>query len=61
MGDKPNWDGLLEAFPVRFHEPFFSSFVTDDLENMFAEAGLKPSGEVLAFLAKVLVRRRSMN
>lgn len=21
MGDKPTWDGLLEAFPVRFHEP----------------------------------------
>ncbi len=21
MGDKPGWDGLLEAVPVRFHEP----------------------------------------
>jgi ubiquinone/menaquinone biosynthesis C-methylase UbiE len=29
MGDKPSWDGLLEAFPVRFHEPYFRHYAID--------------------------------
>lgn len=59
MGDKPNWDGLLEAFPVRFHEPYFRSFVIDDLDAMFAAEGLQPAEEMLAFLSKVVVRRKA--
>ncbi|MBU1211304.1 MAG: class I SAM-dependent methyltransferase [Alphaproteobacteria bacterium] len=59
MGDKPNWDGLLEAFPVRFHEPYYRSFVIDDLETMFAAEGLQSAGEMLAFLSKVVVRRKA--
>ncbi|MEO1542802.1 MAG: class I SAM-dependent methyltransferase, partial [Pseudomonadota bacterium] len=23
MGDRPDWDGMIEAFPVRFHEPYY--------------------------------------
>ena len=26
MGDKPGWDGLLEAFPHRFHEPYYRHY-----------------------------------
>jgi ubiquinone/menaquinone biosynthesis C-methylase UbiE len=59
MGDKPGWDGLLEAFPVRFHEPYFRSYAVDDLDTMFARAGLAPAGSSLAFLSKVMVRRKS--
>ncbi len=59
FGDKPNWDGLLEAFPVRFHEPYFRSYVIDDLEAMFSAEGLEASGETLAFLSKVVVRRKA--
>lgn len=61
MGDKPNWDGLLEAFPVRFHEPYFESFAVDDLEGMFSAEGLENYRKILAFLAKVVVRRKVMS
>ena len=46
MGDKPGWDGLLEAFPHRFHEPYFRRYAVDDLEGMFSAAGLAPELDV---------------
>ncbi|MCH9808533.1 MAG: class I SAM-dependent methyltransferase [Alphaproteobacteria bacterium] len=59
MGDRPGWDGLLEAFPVRFHEPYFRSFAIDDLEQVFKDAGLEPVSQDLAFLSKVMVARKA--
>ncbi len=56
MGDRPGWDGLLEAFPVRFHEPYYRSYAVDDLEALFSGAGLAPVSTDLAFLAKVMTR-----
>ena len=58
MGDRPGWDGLLEAFPVRFHEPYFAHYATDDLDAMFAAAGLAHQETSHAFLSKVMVRRK---
>lgn len=58
MGDKPGWDGLLEAFPVRFHEPYFSSYAVEDLNAMFTAAGLEPFAQELAFLGKVVACRK---
>ena len=48
MGDRPGWDGLLEAFPVRFHEPYFAHYATDDLDGMLADAGLAAQETTLA-------------
>ena len=59
MGDRPDWGGLLEAFPVRFHEPYYRHYVTDDLDCLFADAGLVREQVRLAFLSKVMVRRRA--
>lgn len=59
MGDRPAWDGLLEAFPVRFHEPYFRQYAIDDLDALFAGVGLARESESLAFLSKVIVRRKS--
>jgi ubiquinone/menaquinone biosynthesis C-methylase UbiE len=59
MGDRPDWDGLLEAFPVRFHEPYFRHYTIDDLDGMFTAAGLAPVTTDLAFLSKVMVRQAS--
>ena len=33
MGDRPGWDGLLESFPTRFHEPYYRSYAIDDLDG----------------------------
>lgn len=60
MGDKPDWDGLLEAFPMRFHEPYFRHYAIDDLDAQFSEAGLAPVETQLAFLSKVMVRQKAV-
>ena len=59
MGDKPAWDGLLEAFPERFHEPYYRHYAGDDLDGLFSAAGLAPHSSDLAFMSKVMVRRRA--
>lgn len=58
MGDRPGWDGLLEAFPMRFHEPYFAHYATDHLDAMFASAGLAHLETSHAFLSKVMVRKK---
>jgi ubiquinone/menaquinone biosynthesis C-methylase UbiE len=58
MGDKPGWDGMLEAFPVRFHEPYYRHYAIDDLDGMFTAAGLARRETSLAFLSKVMARTR---
>jgi ubiquinone/menaquinone biosynthesis C-methylase UbiE len=56
LGDKPGWDGLLEAFPHRFHEPYYRHYVSDDLDGMFAAAGLAAQSTSTPFLSKLIVR-----
>lgn len=58
MGDRPGWDGMIEAFPHRFHEPYYRHYAIDDLEGMLAGVGLVRESMELAFLAKVLVHRK---
>jgi ubiquinone/menaquinone biosynthesis C-methylase UbiE len=58
MGDRPGWDGLLEGFPERFHEPYYRSYAIDDLDGMFAAAGLKADAVSTAYLSKLMVRRK---
>ena len=55
MGDKLGWDGLLEAFPVRFHEPYFRNYAIDDLDVRFRNAGLQPVEHATPFLSKLVV------
>jgi ubiquinone/menaquinone biosynthesis C-methylase UbiE len=59
MGDKPGWDGLLEAFPHRFHEPYYRGYAVDDLEAMFSAAGLAAESMATPYLAKLLARRKT--
>lgn len=59
MGDRPGWDGLLEAFPVRFHEPYFRHYIVDDLDEVFARAGLVGVASWTSFFSKVIVQHKS--
>lgn len=59
MGDKPGWDGLLEGFPVRFHEPYYRHYAIDDLDGMFTAEGLAAQETHTPFLSKVMVRRKT--
>jgi len=53
FGDAEGYDGMLELFPERFHEPFFSSYVEEDLAKIFGAHGLVRKDQTLAFLSKV--------
>lgn len=58
-GDAEDLDRMLEYFPVGFHEPFYNSYLTEDLVDLFAEAGLKLEETELAFLTKVMRFRKA--
>ena len=49
---------VLEAFPALYHEPYFKSYLRDDLGAMLEEAGFDVEPSVPAFLAKVVVGRK---
>ncbi len=56
--DVDGYDGLLEAFPQRFHEPYYTDYLGDDLaggDGLFARSGLKPQDGFPAFLSKIVV------
>lgn len=59
LGDAPKFDGMLEAFPERFHEPYYRNYLSDDLDGAFHDAGLVRAGQWNAFLSKVMVHRRA--
>jgi len=58
LGDAPEYDGLLELFPERFHEPYFRSYLGEDLAALFGAAGLHLEETRIAFLSKVCVIRK---
>ena len=58
IGDRPGWDGLLEAFPSRFHEPYYRHYAIDDLDALFTAAGLRLRSSWTSFFAKVMVREK---
>ncbi len=61
-GDVEGYDGLLEAFPQRFHEPYYLDYLGDPLagpDGLFAQSGLQPEDNYPAFLSKVVVCRKA--
>jgi len=54
-GDTPDFDALLEGFPLNFHEPYYPSYVAEDLPKLFGEAGLVTARTEPAFLSKLVV------
>jgi ubiquinone/menaquinone biosynthesis C-methylase UbiE len=61
-GDRPGgWDGFLDGFPERFHEPYFRHYTIDDLDGAFTSQGLCGVATWSAFLSKIMVRRKQVN
>ncbi|MEM6413798.1 MAG: class I SAM-dependent methyltransferase [Pseudomonadota bacterium] len=54
-GDEPGLDGLLEAFPKAFHEPYYDSYCRETLREIFADAGFEKRAETTGFLTKSTV------
>lgn len=60
MGDRPDWDGLLEGFPVRFHEPYFRSYATENLAELLGAVDLVQEAAWISFFAKIVVSRKAL-
>lgn len=52
-GDVPDYDGLLSLFPQLFHEPYYSSYLTEDLTGLCSAQGLQERWMVPAFVSRV--------
>ena len=57
-GDEPDYDAMLEWFPVAFHEPYYATYLREDLDRLFAP-GLSPVHQAPAYFSKVLSYRRT--
>jgi ubiquinone/menaquinone biosynthesis C-methylase UbiE len=57
-GDEPVYDAMLDSFPILFHEPYYASYLREDLDSLFGR-GFTPSGRFPAYFSKVLSWRRT--
>ena len=56
-GDEPDYDALLDYFPFAFHEPYYASYLTEDLDRLM-RPGFTPEKRSLAYFSKVVTYRR---
>jgi ubiquinone/menaquinone biosynthesis C-methylase UbiE len=54
-GDRPDYDVLLELFPQNYHEPFYSTYITERFEGLAESSGLTQIRNFNAFISKVMV------
>lgn len=57
-GDRPDYEGLLDYFPVAFHEPYYADYLRDDLEGLFEGAGFAVESVDTAYFARVMVMKK---
>ena len=60
LGDRPDYDALLESFPLAFHEPYYADYLRQDLGRVFVDAGLSVERIDLAYLSRVMVLRKPL-
>jgi ubiquinone/menaquinone biosynthesis C-methylase UbiE len=53
-GDMPQVDAMLEAFPSNFHEPYYPSYLREDLKSLFEGAGFRKIEAEPVFLSKLV-------
>jgi len=58
-GDTPEFDAMLDSFPANFHEPYYKSYLSEDLPGIFTEAGLQVVDSEPVFLSKRVVAKKS--
>src|SRR5262245_27621600 len=57
-GDRPEYDALLESFPLAFHEPYYADYLRQDLAGLFGPAGFIVEEIELAYLSRLMVLRK---
>jgi ubiquinone/menaquinone biosynthesis C-methylase UbiE len=56
-GDMPDYDALLDYFPYAFHEPYYASYLAEDLDRLVGP-GFTQEERSLAYFSKVITYRR---
>jgi ubiquinone/menaquinone biosynthesis C-methylase UbiE len=56
-GDEPDYDGLLDFFPLAFHEPYYASYLVEEFDRLVGP-GFTPEARTLAYFSKVVTYRR---
>jgi ubiquinone/menaquinone biosynthesis C-methylase UbiE len=59
-GDEPEYDATLDFFPIAFHEPFYASYLREDLDRLWSP-GFTPGERFPAYFSKVLSYRRDLD
>ena len=59
LGDRPDYDGLLEYFPVAFHEPYYADYIRQDLPALFEQAGFSVEQVDTAYFSRLMVLRKA--
>src|SRR5439155_9350922 len=50
-GDEPDYDAMLDYFPVAFHEPYYASYLREDLDRLWSP-GFTPGERFPAYFSK---------
>jgi ubiquinone/menaquinone biosynthesis C-methylase UbiE len=58
LADAPELRREILAFPARFHEPYYKSYVEGDLAKLVTDAGVQVTSTKLAFLTKIVTATR---
>jgi len=58
-GDEPDYDAMLDYFPAAFHEPYYASYLREDLDRLFSP-GFNRDRRIPAYFSKVLSYRRDV-
>lgn len=58
-GDIAAYDGLLETFPELFHEPYYRSYLGENLAGLFEEAGLTCVKSAPHFFSKAMTFKKN--
>ena len=57
-GDVPEYDGLLSLFPQLFHEPYYTTYLKEDLADLFGRTGLELTTSMPAFVSKAVAFKK---
>jgi len=57
LGDEPDYDALLEHFPDSFHEPYYGSYIRENLATLFKGCGLSFKDSEIAYFSKITAWR----
>jgi ubiquinone/menaquinone biosynthesis C-methylase UbiE len=57
-GDVADYDAMLDYFPTAFHEPYYASYLREDLDRLWSP-GFTPGERYPAYFSKVVSYRRN--